>query len=330
MVFIGLVGGDDLALPWTNSAARDSSSLMQLLKEFLRFICGFITKLPPCVPQDKEEQTQQAKHRLFREVIHRLASGPKTHSQVSEVHHVLSHWDNVFLSEEGKLVNLDDATGAALATVLADIGDQKVSRGKVEPDKWEMKCAAWDAYDPAFFHIISLRSHQTAAAEGRPKPSEGSKTSFGWEAKPYAPVPVAAHLLILTFGLVAIVKALVLLQHLAVSGGITGGFIAQDSAMRSGAAWLCEFALACYPEAGMIIRPEKKEAPDASSLANTEESEIKKRKKMAREKAMASMKAQAAKFAAMMDVDLGSEDESDQYFGQDMAVSAPGTPVTPS
>jgi hypothetical protein len=436
---------DDVALPWTYSPARDSSSSMLLLEEFLHFIIVFISELPPVVPHDKDEQTQQAKLRLFREVIHRLASGPKTHSELSEVHHVLSHWDNMLLSEEGKLVNPDDATGAALAKVLTDIADRKVSRGKMEPDKWDMRRSAWESYDPAFFHI-SLRSHQTAAAEGRPKPSEDSSASFGWEARPYAPVPIAAHpfferlrrdatsditvlavayrvlhlhcrdnvekrildlrgnspyenseksetalartIHLLTLGAYAWkdaqqsdenwrkqgggsvgsifvnrddsestptagcwVKefllaephilldcdwyegeenALVLLQRLAVSGGIAGGFIAQDSAVRSGAAWLCEFALACYPEAGAVISPVKQEAVDTASLAKTEESDIEKRKKMAREKAMASMKAQAAKFAAMMDVDLGSEEESEQHPGQEMPVSAPGTPATPN
>lgn len=439
------VGGDDSALPWTYSPARDSSSSMQLLEEFLHFICVFITELPPCVPNDKVEQTQHAKLRLFREVIHRLASGPKTHSELSEVHHVLSHWDNVLLSEEGKLVNPDDATGAALATVLANIADRKISRGKMEPDKWEMRLAAWESYDPAFFHI-SLRSHQTAAAEGRPKPAEDSRASFGWEAKPYAPRPIAAHpfferlrrdatsditvlavayrvlhlhcrenvdkrivdlrgkspyenseksetalartIHLLTLGVYAWTDAqqndenwrvrgggsvgsiffnradnistptarcwvekfllaeprlfldcdwyegeepaLVLLQHLAVNGGVVGGFIAQDSALRSGAAWLCEFAVACCPKASTVINPVKKEAPGTPSLAKAEESEIEKRKKMAREKAMSSMKAQAAKFAALMDVDLGSEEENDQHIGQEMSISAPGTPVSPS
>lgn len=471
--------GDDIdvmALPWVYSPARDSSSSMLLLEEFLHFIIVFIVELPPVVPQDKEEQTQQAKLRLFREVIHRLASGPKTHSELSEVHHVLSHWDNVLLSDEGKLVNPDDATGAALGAVLAEIADRKVSRGKMEPDKWELRRTAWESYDPAFFHI-SLRSHQTAAAEGRPKPSEDLGASFGWESKPYAPVSIASHpfferlrrdvtsdatvlavayrvlhlhcrqnldkklsdlrgnspyensenvdkdkrvkspyensesvdkkllgprgkspyehseksetalartIHLLTLGAYAWKdaqpndrnwrergggsvgsvffdkadtptagcwvkevllaepqtlldsdwyegeeKALVLLERLAVSGGIAGGFVAQDSAVRAGAAWLCEFALACCPEACKVISPAKNAEPGTASLPKTEDSEMEKRKKMAKEKAMANMKAQAAKFAAMMEVDHGSEEESDQN-AQDMSVSAPGTPVTPN
>ena len=68
------------------------------------------------------------------------------------------------------------------------------------------------------------------------------------------------------------------------SGGTTGGFIAQDSAVRSGADWLCEFALSCCPEAGAVIS----------------------RKKMAREKAMARMKSQGGKFAVMIKVTLSA------------------------
>lgn len=436
---------DELLLPSTYSPSRDTATSILLLEEFLHFIIVFLAELPPVVPLDTEDQTQQAKLRLFREVIHRLASGPKTHSELSEVHHVLSHWDNVLLSDEGKLINPDDATGAALAAVLADIADRKVSRGKMEPDKWEMRRTAWDSYDPAFFHI-SLRSHQTAAAEGRPKPTEDTLASFGWESKPYAPIPVAAHpfferlrrdatadatvlavaykvlhlhcrqnvdkkrpdlqgnlscengeksetALARTIHLLTLAayawksatpndvnwrgqgggsagslffkradnactptarcwvkeflicepkilldsdwyegeeSALVLLERLAVSGGIAGGFIVQDSAVRSGAAWLCEFALEYCPEARVVVSPVKKAAPDTATLPKAEDSEMEKRKKLAKEKAMAGMKAQAAKFAAMMDVDIVSEEESDHQTSLAVPISSPGTPVTPN
>ncbi len=183
---------NDTPLPWTYSPARDTSSRMKLLEEYLHFIIVFVSELPPVVPNNKDEQTEQAKHRLFREVIHRLASGPKTHSELSEVHHVLSHWDNALLSEEGKLVNPDDATGAALGAVLSDVADRRVSRGgKPEPDKWELKKTAWAAYDPAFFHI-STRHHQVAA-ESRPKPNLDPSGQYKWEATPFAPMPASAH-----------------------------------------------------------------------------------------------------------------------------------------
>lgn len=430
-------------LPWAYSPARDSSSLMLLLEEFLHYMIVFVSELPSRTPRGKEEQTKQAKFRLLREVIHRLASGPKTHSELSEVHHTLSHWDNVLLSEEGKLVNPDDATGAALGTVLGDVADRKHSRGKMEPDKWEMKRSGWDMYDPSFFHI-SLRSHQTAA-DVRPRPPESPDASFGWEARPYAPEPVAAHpfferlrrdatadtttlaiayrvlhlhcrknleksldcirgpspyeseeksetalartIHLLTLGAYAWKDAerndphwrikgggsvgslffdradddsptaaswikgslladprilldcdwyegeetaLILLERLAVTGGTPGGFIAQDSVVRSGAAWLCEFALRCCPEASSVLSPVKQAAPNTKATIKSE-SEAERRKKLAKQKmeeAMARMKAQAAKFAIANDVDLGSEEESVQTSSRDLSASS--TPVIPS
>jgi hypothetical protein len=50
----------------------------------LSLFYDLLTELPPLVPTNKAEQTQQAKLRLYREVIHRLASGPKTQCQLSE------------------------------------------------------------------------------------------------------------------------------------------------------------------------------------------------------------------------------------------------------
>jgi Putative zinc finger in N-recognin (UBR box) len=185
----------DIVLPWTYSPARDASTRLVLLEEFLHLMVVFIVELPCLPPKGKEDHTQQAKDRLRREVIHRLASGPKTHSELSEVHLVLSHWDNVFLSEEGKLVNPDDATGAALGAVLEEVADRRSSRGKLEPDKWELRRSAWEAYDPSFFHI-SLRSHQIAA-ENRLQPTTNPDTPstgqlFG-HAKPYGPAALPAH-----------------------------------------------------------------------------------------------------------------------------------------
>jgi hypothetical protein len=174
----------DMVLPWTYTAAKDVTSSLALLEDFLHLLIVLVTEVPPLPPKDKEEHTLQAKQRLRREVVHRLASGPKTHSELSEVHHVLSHWDNVFLSEEGKLLNPDDASGAALGKALSQVAERKSSRVRVTPDRWELHREAWDAYDPAFFHI-SLRSHQSAT-ENRPKPASSSGP-LGVEAKPFAP-----------------------------------------------------------------------------------------------------------------------------------------------
>ena len=443
----GLYDGDkndDELLSATYSPARDAGLLMSLLEEFLHLIIMFVSEMPPNVPRDKEDQTQQAKLRLFREVVHRLASGPKTHSELSEVHHVLSHWDNHLLSEEGKLVNPDDATGAALAATLDEVAERKVSRGKMEPDKWELKRSAWESYDPAFFHI-SLRSHQTAASEGRPKPAEDLNSPFGWQSMSYAPDPVAAHpffarlrrdatsdatllsvaykilhlhcrgnvdkslegltgkllyesgeksettlaraVHFLTLGVYswnqshgnervwrengggsagsifgALAddcvpdaalwvktcllaepsklldctwydgedKALVLLERLATGNGLAAGFVAQDSAVRAGAAWLCEFALSCCPEARAVLRPVLTTSSEPISPTKNKDEAMEMRKQAAKEKAMAKMKAQAARFSALLEVDVGSDNGSDHDAAKDMSISAPSTPGTPN
>jgi len=181
--------GDDFLLPSTYSPARDAASCLLLLEEFLHTMIILCSELPSLPPIDKIGHTSQAKWRLRREVIHRLASGPKTHSELAEVHHVLSHWDNMYLSEEGKLVNPDDATGAALGAVLADVANRKVSRGKMEPDKWELNREAWESYDPSFYHI-NLRNHQTAAESRPPLPGDDK---FRVKPKSFCPPLPSAH-----------------------------------------------------------------------------------------------------------------------------------------
>ena len=181
---IGYVEEEDIALPWTYTPASDLSASLALLEEFLHLLIVLITELPSLPPKDNADHTLQAKQRLRREVVHRLASGPKTHSELAEVHHVLSHWDNYFLSEEGKQINPDDASGAALGQALSEVAERKSSRERLAPHHWELSRQAWDDYDPAFFHI-SMRSHQSAA-ENRPKPASSS-SALGVEAKPFAP-----------------------------------------------------------------------------------------------------------------------------------------------
>ena len=79
--------------------------------------------MPPPPPRDKADHAMEAKRRLKREVIHRLASGPKTHSELAEVHHVLPQRDNLILCEEGKVEAADDASGAALEASLNEVRD---------------------------------------------------------------------------------------------------------------------------------------------------------------------------------------------------------------
>ena len=176
----------DVVYPWTYTAADDNdvSKFLPLLEEYLHLLIVFLTELPSIPPVDKADHTRQAKERLRREVIHRLASGPKTHSELAEVHHVLSHWDNAFLSEEGRNVNPDDASGAALAATLAEVAKKKSNRADMSPHRWELQLSAWDHYDPAFFHM-SGRNHQSAT-ENRPKRPMNIGSKYSVEPRAYA------------------------------------------------------------------------------------------------------------------------------------------------
>jgi len=419
---------EDFVTPWTYSPTKDVSALLALLEEFLQLIVVLITELPPIPPVDKAEHTIQAKKRLRREVVHRLASGPKTHSELAEVHHVLSNWDNTFLSEEGKLLNPDDATGAALESTLNEVAEHKSVRGKLEPNQWELREDAWEEYDPAFYHI-SLRSHQ-AAAESRPTTKLKTDNIYGVLPKalapfmPFAPHPSFARLRrditsdatvlaivyrtlhvhcrekrsaedfvdlrstkayesealsetalsravhLLTLGAFAWRDAigddenwhshggsyegsvfhkrsidlpsgsvsgwisqallakpeklmdcewysgedntLLLLKRLAIDGGSKSiGFVAQDQSLRTGAAWLCEFASQNNNEAAKIVGAHEKLSQTSESNV-PEESELERKKREAKSRAMERMNAQAAQFAAMMQIDTEeSEEESD-------------------
>ncbi|KAL3941667.1 MAG: hypothetical protein SGBAC_004008 [Bacillariaceae sp.] len=425
---------DKQVLPWTYASSRDVSSQLLLLEEFLHAMIVFCVELPPEPPSTKKDHTEQAKERLRREVIHRLASGPKMHSELAEVHHVLSHWDNFYLGEEGKQVNPDDATGAALGAVLAEVATRKSTKGKMEPDKWELKKDVWDFYDPSFFHI-SLRSHQTAA-ESRPTPNE-KDPNYGTIPKAFCPIPSPAHksfvrlrrdiscdiitistayrtlhlhcrkpdkekeelalsgsmgyeseersetalaraVHLLTLGAFAWKDAkendsewrrrgggstgslffsrgehdgapttkdwvsvvmlatpktltnnewyegedncLVLLRRLALDGGFSGNFVAQDCAVRAGAAWLCDFAARNNADARKLVHASQS-AVESNIEDEAGETDIQKRRRMAKEKAMERMKAQAAKFASMMDTEFGNDDETETPKSADLSVA---------
>ena len=100
--------------------------------------------MPSPSPRDKNEHALEAKRRLKREVIHRLAYGNKVHSEMAEVHHVLTQRDNSILCEAGKVVNPDDASGAALEDALGDVAVRKQKSGS--PDEWELHKDAWREY----------------------------------------------------------------------------------------------------------------------------------------------------------------------------------------
>lgn len=171
------------AMPWVYTPARDSSHEMLLLGELLHLFIILISELPPPPAEDKSQHAIEARRRLMREVIHRLASGPKTHSEMTEVSHILSNRDTDALCELGKKINPDDASGAALEEALNEVGTRKCKSGA--PDEWELKESAWSEYDPSFQHI-STRAHQHAS-ENRPK-QKANATRL-----PYAPRPLPAH-----------------------------------------------------------------------------------------------------------------------------------------
>ena len=179
--------GDDKssspAMTWVYTPARDSSHEMLLLGEMLHLLITLISELPPPPAENESQHAIEARRRLIREVIHRLASGSKTHSEMTEVHHILSNRDTDALCELGKKINPDDASGAALEEVLNEVGTRKCRSGA--PDEWELKESAWSEYDPSFPHI-STRSHQHAS-ERRPKQKADSP------CVPYAPRPLPSH-----------------------------------------------------------------------------------------------------------------------------------------
>jgi Putative zinc finger in N-recognin (UBR box) len=142
-----------LVLPWTYTPARDASDCRALMEEFLYMLIVFATELPPPPPVDEADRTNQAKWRLRREVIHRLVSSPKTHSELADIHLVLSFRDNTLLNEVGKSINPDNATAAMLGQILEDVAERKASRSRLEPDKFVLLKSAWSSYDPSFWHI---------------------------------------------------------------------------------------------------------------------------------------------------------------------------------
>ncbi len=450
-------GGDNgrLVLPWTYTPAKEASVCLALLEELLHLLIVLMTELTPPSPKGRSDHASQAKLRLRREVVHKLVSGPKTHSELAEVHHVLPNRDNDILSEEGKLVNPDDATGAALEAVLAEVADRKVSRGKLAADHWELRRWAWAEYDPAFFHM-SLRCHQIAA-EKKPAGADGSGSSGPMSpscpivpgggsgsakvTKPYAPRPPPAHpsfarirrdvtvdaavlavvyrtlhvhcrkndpnvppkstsdlrgaaayerdamsetvlaraVHLLTLGAYAWQppldgpkgrsneewrrtwrsrggggrgsvfhhyadapaaadwircalltdpavltdcdwyrgqeNALLLLHRLAKEGGSSGSFVAQDAAVRSGAAWVCDFAASHSPGAAKALG-RGRAAGEEEEGGKSGETEMERRKREAKERATKRVQANAAKFKLMMQsagTDEDEEEESDEF-----------------
>ena len=85
----------DNKLPWSYTPGTDTKRLLCLLEEFLLLIIVIYTEMPYPPISSKNDQSLQARKKLRREVIHCLASGPKTHSELAEVLHTLQLRDKV-------------------------------------------------------------------------------------------------------------------------------------------------------------------------------------------------------------------------------------------
>ena len=169
-------------------SSKETSVMLQMLEELLNVLIVLVTELPPPPPKDKSHAISQTKSRICRELVHRLVSGPKTHSEMNDIHQVLSQRENNLMDETGQNVN-SKTSGVSIEDLLSSIANRKKMKIGVA-DTWEIRHDEWDNYDPAFFHI-SLRSHQIAQ-ENRPL-ARCLKQSDKFVSKPYSPKPPLAH-----------------------------------------------------------------------------------------------------------------------------------------
>ena len=112
--FVGLVQAHQMEIEkdnhgnaWAYTPSNDRSSCLMMLDDFLHTLITMVTELPS-PPMKATDEVKNTSRRLRRELIHRLASGPKTHSELVEVIHILSIRDNETLANEGKKINPDD------------------------------------------------------------------------------------------------------------------------------------------------------------------------------------------------------------------------------
>ena len=122
-------------------------------------------------PQEPDERTIA---QVRREVVHKLASSPCTHSEATEVL---------------ALVAKPEAA-AALEIVLGEVADCRPARD-LEPAKFSLKPRCWSEYDPCFLHL-SATAHQ-AASERRPTPLAANNTGDVLEASPLVGPPPLCH-----------------------------------------------------------------------------------------------------------------------------------------
>jgi len=114
-------------------------------------------------------------------------------------------------------------------------------------------------------------------------------------------------------------NALALLRRLAYEGGCSGVFMAQDQSVCAGAAWICDFAAENNPEAASVVRGSIQGTASGSGANLSVESDMERRQRVAKERAMERMKASMEKFAASMEGTGCNDDEyDDSYFSENV------------
>lgn len=140
---------------WDDDVVRET--LLPLGEECLLLLILLITEvpLPPMPPQDRHRLS------LRREIVHRLASGPCTHSEVHECCHHSSDGSEVIPE-------------SMIEEILASVAVRREARD-LEAERFVLSENAWEEYDPAFFHMTN-QAHQQAL-EMRPSPKKESGPS---------------------------------------------------------------------------------------------------------------------------------------------------------
>jgi hypothetical protein len=108
-----------------------------------------------------------------RELIHRLACGPCTHSELQDACSLVGQADSMPLG--------------ALETILQDVAVPVSAASPLEPGRYTLKNCARTEYDPSFWHV-SLNMHQTAMEQRL-----SSRKSEGDSATPICPPPPLVH-----------------------------------------------------------------------------------------------------------------------------------------
>jgi hypothetical protein len=149
--------------PKFTTAVTDKENVL-MMEEMLYFLILLVTELPhPSIQASQPTSPAPPDHilkKLRREIVHRLASGPCTHSSLNEVHSMLSIYENGALAVAEKGAE-ESASTEHLDSILEQVANKKRGSG-LEPDKYVLKDECWREYDPSFWHL-STKSHQSAS-----------------------------------------------------------------------------------------------------------------------------------------------------------------------